>query len=71
MTYANREYSFHDFKRSCFQRCLNIGEQSLVERTTRTEFQKTGVFHILVVSGMNVGMLAVFIFWALLAGLVH
>ncbi|HUS19489.1 MAG TPA: ComEC/Rec2 family competence protein, partial [Terriglobales bacterium] len=40
-----------------------IGEQSLLERTTRTDFQKTGVFHVLVVSGMNVGMLALFVFW--------
>lgn len=41
-----------------------IGEQSLLERTTRSQFQKTGVFHVLVVSGMNVGMLALFVFWA-------
>jgi competence protein ComEC len=40
-----------------------IGEQSLLERTTRTDFQRTGVFHILVVSGMNVGVLALFVFW--------
>ncbi len=40
-----------------------IGEQSLLERTTRSQFQRTGVFHVLVVSGMNVGMLALFVFW--------
>ncbi len=40
-----------------------IGEQSLLERTTRAQFQKTGVFHVLVVSGMNVGILAFFVFW--------
>ncbi|MEO6119288.1 MAG: DNA internalization-related competence protein ComEC/Rec2 [Terriglobales bacterium] len=41
-----------------------VGEHTLVERTTRAEFQKTGVFHVLVVSGMNVGILALFAFWA-------
>jgi len=40
-----------------------IGEQSLLERATRQDFQRTGVFHVLVVSGMNVGILAVFVFW--------
>lgn len=40
-----------------------IGEQSLLERATRQDFQRTGVFHVLVVSGMNVGILAIFVFW--------
>ena len=39
-----------------------IGEQSLIRRDTKTEFQRTGAFHILVVSGMNVGILAFVIF---------
>src|SRR5205085_11248847 len=39
-----------------------IGEQSLLRRNTKTEFQRTGAFHILVVSGMNVGILAFVIF---------
>jgi competence protein ComEC len=39
-----------------------IGEQSLIRRDTKTEFQRTGVFHVLVVSGMNVGILAFVIF---------
>ena len=40
-----------------------IGEQSLLERSTKIDFQKTGAFHILVVSGMNVGIVAFVIFW--------
>ena len=40
-----------------------IGEQSFIDRATRKDFQSTGVYHILVVSGMNVGMLAAVVFW--------
>lgn len=41
-----------------------IGEASLLQRDTRLDFQRTGTFHILVVSGMNVGILAWVIFWS-------
>ncbi|HLW51812.1 MAG TPA: ComEC/Rec2 family competence protein [Candidatus Angelobacter sp.] len=40
-----------------------IGEDSLLERNVREEFQKTGVYHLLVVSGMNVALLAFALFW--------
>src|SRR5207248_6807755 len=40
-----------------------IGEQSLIGRSMKTDFQRTGAFHILVVSGMNVAILAFVIFW--------
>jgi len=40
-----------------------IGEQSLIARATKQDFQRTGTFHILVVSGMNVAILAFVIFW--------
>ena len=40
-----------------------IGEQSLLDRDVKAEFQRTGVFHILVVSGMNVGIVAFIVFW--------
>jgi competence protein ComEC len=39
-----------------------IGEQSLIRRDTKVDFQRTGAFHILVVSGMNVGILAFVVF---------
>ncbi|HKT51301.1 MAG TPA: DNA internalization-related competence protein ComEC/Rec2 [Candidatus Angelobacter sp.] len=40
-----------------------IGNDSLLLRNVRDEFQETGVYHLLVVSGMNVGILAFAIFW--------
>jgi len=40
-----------------------IGDDSLLLRHVREEFQQTGVYHLLVVSGMNVGLLAFAVFW--------
>lgn len=40
-----------------------IGDESLLNRNVREEFQKTGVYHLLVVSGMNVALLAFATFW--------
>ena len=40
-----------------------VGEDSLLLRDVRQEFQQTGVYHLLVVSGMNVALLAFAIFW--------
>ena len=42
-----------------------LGETASLEHATRVEFQRTGVFHILVVSGLNVALLAAVIFFAL------
>jgi competence protein ComEC len=42
-----------------------LGETAPLDRATRLEFQRTGVFHVLVVSGMNVALLAAVIFWVL------
>ncbi len=42
-----------------------IGDTASIHRDTRLAFQRTGVYHILVVSGMNVGILAFVIFWVL------
>ena len=42
-----------------------IGEDSFIHRDTRVEFQRSGTYHILVVSGMNLGILAFVVFWAL------
>ncbi|HET9285122.1 MAG TPA: DNA internalization-related competence protein ComEC/Rec2 [Candidatus Angelobacter sp.] len=39
------------------------GDDSLLLRNVREEFQKTGVYHLLVVSGMNVALLALAVFW--------
>ncbi len=42
-----------------------IGESSFIGRETKTGFQRTGIYHILVVSGMNIAILAGVIFWTL------
>ena len=42
-----------------------IGEEAFIDRDTRIDFQRSGTYHVLVVSGMNVSILAFVIFWAL------
>ena len=42
-----------------------LGEESFLRNATRTEFQRSGTYHVLVVSGMNLSILAVAIFWTL------
>ncbi len=42
-----------------------IGEEAFIERDTRVDFQRSGTFHVLVVSGMNVTILAFVAFWSL------
>ena len=42
-----------------------IGEEAFIHRDTRTDFQRSGTYHVLVVSGMNVTILAFVVFWTL------
>lgn len=42
-----------------------LGEESFLRNATRTEYQRSGTYHVLVVSGMNLSILAGAIFWAL------
>jgi competence protein ComEC len=42
-----------------------LGEESFLRNATRTEYQRSGTYHVLVVSGMNLSILAVAIFWTL------
>ncbi len=42
-----------------------IGGRAFFGRDIKTDFQRTGTYHILVVSGINVGILAFAVFWAL------
>jgi competence protein ComEC len=42
-----------------------IGEDAFINRPTRTGFQRSGTYHVLVVSGMNVSILALVRFWFL------
>ncbi len=42
-----------------------FGERVSMARGQRLDFQRTGTYHILVVSGMNVGILAFVVFWVM------
>jgi competence protein ComEC len=42
-----------------------IGEEAFIDRDTRVDFQRSGTYHVLVVSGMNVTILAFVVFWSL------
>ena len=42
-----------------------LGEEAYIGRETRTDFQRSGTYHLLVVSGMNVSILAFATFWLL------
>ena len=42
-----------------------IGEDAFIHRATRADFQRSGTYHVLVVSGMNVSILALVTFWFL------
>jgi competence protein ComEC len=44
---------------------LLIGENSFLERETLTDFQRTGTYHVLVISGLKVAVLALVMFWLL------
>jgi competence protein ComEC len=42
-----------------------IGDDAFLNRDTRLDFQRSGTYHILVVSGMNLSILAFVVFWTL------
>ena len=42
-----------------------LGEESFLRNSIRTEYQRSGTYHVLVVSGMNLSILAFAIFWTL------
>ncbi len=42
-----------------------LGEDSFLRNATRSEFQRSGTYHVLVVSGMNLSILAFVTFWTL------
>lgn len=44
---------------------LLIGENSFLGRDVLTEFQRTGTYHVLVISGLKVSILALVLFWLL------
>lgn len=52
-----------DRRNSALLAAMVIGHDFLLLRDVRDQFQETGVYHLLVVSGMNVGLLAFAVFW--------
>jgi len=44
-------------------RAMLLGDRSFIDRRESTDFQKTGVFHVLVVAGLHVAAFATFLFW--------
>ncbi|HEY4817173.1 MAG TPA: DNA internalization-related competence protein ComEC/Rec2 [Candidatus Acidoferrum sp.] len=44
-------------------RAMLLGDRSFVDRDEAVDFQKTGVFHVLVVAGLHVGALAFVLYW--------
>src|SRR5260370_32746411 len=44
-------------------RAMLVGDRNFVGRAEAVDFQKTGVFHVLVVAGLHVGALAFALYW--------
>jgi competence protein ComEC len=44
-------------------RAMLLGDRSFVDQAEAADFQKTGVFHVLVVAGLHVGALAFGLYW--------
>lgn len=44
-------------------RAMLLGDRSFLDRSESANFQKTGLFHVLVVAGLHVGAFAAFVFW--------
>jgi competence protein ComEC len=44
---------------------IMLGDDTFLGREARTNFQRTGTYHVLVVSGLKVGILALVTFWLL------
>jgi competence protein ComEC len=45
-------------------RAMLLGDRSFVEHDRIVEFQKTGVYHVMVLAGLHVGALTAFFIWA-------
>ena len=52
-------------ERGALMQAALIGGRAFFGRDIKTDFQRTGTYHILVVSGINVGILAFAVFWLL------
>jgi len=58
-------HQLYPASRASLMDAMVLGEESFLRNATRTEYQRSGTYHVLVVSGMNLSILAVAIFWTL------
>jgi competence protein ComEC len=50
--------------RRAIARAMLLGDRSFLDSEQAESFRETGAFHVLVVAGLHVGVLAAFLFWA-------
>jgi competence protein ComEC len=50
--------------RAAIARAMLLGDRSFLDSQQADSFRETGAFHVLVVAGLHVGVLAAFLFWA-------
>ncbi len=50
--------------RAAIARAMLLGDRSFLDSQQADSFRETGAFHVLVVAGLHVGVLAAFFFWA-------
>ena len=49
--------------RAAIARAMLLGDRSFIDSQEAESFRETGAFHVLVVAGLHVGVLAAFLFW--------
>ena len=49
--------------RAAIARAMLLGDRSFLDSQQAESFRETGAFHVLVVAGLHVGVLAAFLFW--------
>jgi competence protein ComEC len=62
---VNRIHALWSPEQAAVLDAMLIGDASNIGRDLRNDFQRSGTYHILVVSGFNVGILAFVVFWLL------
>jgi competence protein ComEC len=50
--------------RRAIARAMLLGDRSFLDSQEADSFRETGAFHVLVIAGLHVGVLAAFLFWA-------
>ena len=61
----NKVHALWPSAQAALMDAIVIGEDAFIERDTRAAFQRSGTYHVLVVSGMNLSILAFVVFWTL------